>query len=156
MASLGIMGTDADVRWFEIDAGKDHTCGIAGNADGANKRVYCWGRNDEDQTGGVSAGMLVLSLDNQVPSKITAGENHSCAITEPGNLFCWGSNQSGQLGSVGQGGPAPALVSTPSTGGVWAQVAAGAQGVEERRVVRQAQVPPKPHQASGKGFVDGQ
>ena len=29
-------------------------------------------------------------------------------------------------------------------------------GVEEGRVVRQAQVPPKPHQAPGKGFVDGQ
>lgn len=82
---------------IKITAGESHTCVIM--TAGA---VKCWGRNNFGQLGdgtttdrsepvevsGLSSGAI----------EITAGESHTCALTEAGGVKCWGLNSSGQLG----------------------------------------------------------
>ena len=59
---------------------------------------------------------------------ISAGDQHSCAVTGQGDVFCWGSNRSGQLGNNGSNRDynSPQLTRLPV--GVQAkQVAAGSE-----------------------------
>lgn len=78
-----------------IASGGYHTCAIADN------RAYCWGRGNEGQLGNSSPANANndTAYSSSVPvavgggstavSYITAGSNHSCAIT--GGLgYCWG------------------------------------------------------------------
>ncbi|MCK5689102.1 hypothetical protein KAI87_07525, partial [Myxococcota bacterium] len=37
-------------------------------------------------------------------TQLSAGGNHSCALSEAGAVYCWGLNDVGQVGSVGVGG----------------------------------------------------
>ena len=73
-----------------IAGGDDHTCGI-----GEDGRAYCWGRGVDGQLGGVVpprdvARPTVVAGDHAWRG-ITAGFNHTCAITASGSLYCWGS-----------------------------------------------------------------
>ncbi len=45
------------------------------------------------------------------PASITAGKNHSCAITSLGTVYCWGDNSAGQLGDGRR--PADSAVAVP-------------------------------------------
>jgi len=85
-----------------IRAGFQHTCAL--NAIG---RAFCWGRNDAGQAGHANspgAGEnTVLPRLVDVPTgmtfrSISAGFQHSCALTSSGEAYCWGSNARGQLG----------------------------------------------------------
>ena len=84
---------------FEVIAsGAHHTCGLTSGA------VYCWGRNDMGQTGiggplgGHVAEPLEISGGLREFAALTAGESHTCALSNAGWAFCWGANESGQLG----------------------------------------------------------
>ncbi len=82
----------------KLAAGENHSCAL--NAAGA---VECWGRNDKGQLGdGTTTNRFnpvpVSGLSNAVLVAITAGKEHSCALTQAGAVLCWGSNSSGQLG----------------------------------------------------------
>jgi alpha-tubulin suppressor-like RCC1 family protein len=82
-----------------VDAGTTHTCAIS--VAGA---VVCWGSDvlgelgDDNASGehslvpvpaiGLTAGVI----------GIAAGESHSCALLNSGDVRCWGYNGSGQLG----------------------------------------------------------
>jgi alpha-tubulin suppressor-like RCC1 family protein len=80
-----------------VAAGNGHSC--ARTPAGA---VMCWGNDGNGQLGD---GTI---LESHVPvavkglgasaSAITAGGDHTCAVTAVGALLCWGNNGSGELG----------------------------------------------------------
>ena len=87
---------------------------VAGDQFGCVRRdddsVKCWGRNNWGQLGlgdimvrGNSAGTMgdnlpEVDLGAVIPVRLTAGQNHACALLDDGRLKCWGSNQFGKLG----------------------------------------------------------
>ncbi len=95
-----------------ISAGYLHTC-VLTNASG----VMCWGGNSHGQLG-VDPGLysttplLVSGLEYGL-SAISAGENHTCAVTSASGVKCLGSNSHGQLGDNNPGvdSPTPVQVS---------------------------------------------
>ncbi len=82
-----------------ISTGKYHTCAVT-EAGG----VKCWGYNGVGQLGdGTTNDSLtpvdVVELTDVVVTDISAGDDHTCALTEDGEVKCWGKNFSGQLGN---------------------------------------------------------
>jgi len=85
-----------------ITAGNAHTCALA---DG---QVYCWGLDNSGQLG---YGEATSSVEGDTPMtrgavpldgtvvELTAGQYHTCARMDSGDVTCWGSNASGQLGT---------------------------------------------------------
>jgi alpha-tubulin suppressor-like RCC1 family protein len=74
-----------------------HTCVLRSNAD-----VGCWGRNFNGQLGIGNVDRVfgvrdVEELDEDVAA-VTAGVEHTCALTTSGATMCWGLNSDGQLG----------------------------------------------------------
>ncbi|MBI4511853.1 MAG: hypothetical protein HY698_19625 [Deltaproteobacteria bacterium] len=87
------------VKWVQVAAGSEHTCGV--DQDGGG---FCWGNASRGQRGDGEES------DRQAPSRI-AGEvgewksvaagwsRHACGIAQDGALLCWGANDAGQLGN---------------------------------------------------------
>jgi alpha-tubulin suppressor-like RCC1 family protein len=89
----------------QVAAGNHHTCArtAAGSA-------YCWGWNVAGQVGNGTT-IVVNTLPRTVVdpddptgpmggvAHISAGNIHSCAITDGGLTYCWGQNTFGQLGN---------------------------------------------------------
>ena len=100
-----------------ISAGYYHTCAVT--RAGA---VYCWGRNEQGETGNASTAA------HGTPAKVAgdfagrlvsaAGQfDYTCAVGRDSTLSCWGANCYGQLGvdstSEQCGTPAMPCSSTP-------------------------------------------
>lgn len=88
------------LTFSSIDLGGGQVCAIA-----SNSQAYCWGANSSGTVGDGTSGsnkstpVRVLGpLSGVSINKITAGGNHTCAITNGNSVYCWGSNGSGQLG----------------------------------------------------------
>ncbi len=86
-----------------IALGTEHACAIV--TEGGDPVVKCWGRNDGGQLGDgttdTSATPVTVALDG-VPLQIAAGERHTCAMVDTGEVaevHCWGSDVDGRLGS---------------------------------------------------------
>jgi alpha-tubulin suppressor-like RCC1 family protein len=89
-----------------VTAGTFNTCAITSGG-GAK----CWGASYNGQVGagaGLQGDVLlptnVTGLTQQA-SQISAGSNHSCAVTFAGGVKCWGRNSYGALGLGAAGTP---------------------------------------------------
>ncbi|MCB9373107.1 MAG: carboxypeptidase regulatory-like domain-containing protein [Microthrixaceae bacterium] len=89
-----------------VAAGTNHTCALLDDA-----TVKCWGGGIFGQLGlGDIAdrgnqpnemGDALPAVDlgpNRTATAISAGEFHTCALLDNGNVKCWGNNADGQLG----------------------------------------------------------
>ncbi|HEX6808747.1 MAG TPA: hypothetical protein VF118_12215 [Gemmatimonadaceae bacterium] len=89
-----------------LTAGVYHTCGIDGGT------VYCWGAGARLRLGSATTDTLCggyiyapcsatpLAVPDLPPVvAVSAGNEHTCALTADGSAYCWGSNEYGQLGS---------------------------------------------------------
>ena len=102
---------------ISLALGEFHSCALI--SDGT---VRCWGKNDVGQLGdGTTDGRLLpvkvqLSAGVKVPQlrelTLTAGQEHTCALTSSQGVSCWGGNTKGALGG-GPSSPSP----TPTTVG---------------------------------------
>lgn len=84
-----------------IDAGSDFVCGVTG------KGVFCWGDNDDGQTGtGLSSPVIAepTVVRGTTLRSVDAGFSHTCGLREDGAAYCWGTNWSGSLGNDELGG----------------------------------------------------
>lgn len=113
-----------------IDAGENHTCAVISTG-----AVICWGANEYGQLGdgGTATSFIPQrittgALANGSVAQISAGEDHTCAVTSIGSLACWGANAFGQLGDgsfvdrsrptlIGSGALAGQKISLVSAGG---------------------------------------
>jgi hypothetical protein len=89
---------DDEVTYKDIAAGGSHTCGITSSDD-----VKCWGSGYFGQLGTGSYPTFIpiptLAAGGLKFKSITAGLNHTCALTLADDLYCWGYNIDGQLGT---------------------------------------------------------
>ena len=100
-------GLDSNVT--ALAAGGIHTCAVKSDVG-----TLCWGSNSAGELGDGTYEKRymptpVVGLGGDVAS-VTAGGNHTCAVTADGGLVCWGSNGLGQLGDgtvTGHNTPAP-------------------------------------------------
>jgi alpha-tubulin suppressor-like RCC1 family protein len=100
--SAGDVNVGAKVKF--IAAGASHTCVIT-----ETNNVRCWGLNSNGQLG---YGHTNTIGDNEFPNvsgnvslgdpivQITAGLQHTCAVTMTGAVRCWGNSTYGQLGQA--------------------------------------------------------
>ena len=82
---------------IQISAGDSHTCAITAPGD-----AKCWGNNEEGQLGDNTTTerhtpVDVIGLAGGV-AQISAGDDHTCAVTVTDGAKCWGLNYYGQLG----------------------------------------------------------
>jgi alpha-tubulin suppressor-like RCC1 family protein len=104
-----------------LTAGGNHTCGLT--AAGA---AYCWGLNSFGQVGdgtssaGANRVVPTLVSGGHVFVRLSAGNAHTCGITDGGESYCWGSNGSvANPGKLGDGTTASQrVVPTLVVGGI--------------------------------------
>jgi alpha-tubulin suppressor-like RCC1 family protein len=117
-ASTQLDPIDGGISNFtQVGAGADHSCAVT--EDGA---LYCWGWNSTGEVGVEPVAGEEATPPTEVPrvadgcewAKVSAGQQVTCAITEPGALFCWGANDAGQLGDdTGEPGHEPRRIPAP-------------------------------------------
>ena len=94
-------GLPAGTTFTQISVGIYETCALdsAGSA-------YCWGYNAYGQLGdgNTSASSVPVAVDTsgvlagKTLTKISAGDDNTCALDSTGAAYCWGYNGSGALG----------------------------------------------------------
>jgi hypothetical protein len=87
------------VSLSRVTAGGSHACGLSPSG-----AAFCWGKDSVFQLG--NGDDLAANSTTPIPvaggntfSTISAGHDHTCALTAAGAAFCWGDNSTGQLGS---------------------------------------------------------
>lgn len=84
-------------RFSQVDAGSSHSCGLSY----PDKRAYCWGTNTDGALGnGTVTRRLtpVAVVGARQFRQVSAGWNHTCAVTPTDVAYCWGTNRSGEAG----------------------------------------------------------
>ena len=109
-----VVGLSTGVR--AVSVGGHHACAVT--TQGA---VVCWGDNYQGELGDGSTKdslvpVSVVGLSSGVLS-VSAGSEHSCAVTDGGALRCWGWNAGSQLGNGStMSSPVPVAVGGLSSG----------------------------------------
>lgn len=91
---------DVGGKAVAVEAGSEHTCAVM-----ADRTVRCWGRGSVGQLGTGAApaysttGEAVSGLSDV--TKVSAGGDHTCGLTEAGRVSCWGANDQEQTGQFG-------------------------------------------------------
>lgn len=98
----------------DLSLGYRHTCVIYDTS----RDVACWGDGGDGRLGVLSSERPPVRdpvpLDGPALS-IAAGNRHTCALLESGDLYCWGANDRGQLGvPAAPGGAVPVRVVLPA------------------------------------------
>lgn len=123
-----VLRVDAPIRGMPqglspgASVGRKHACALQGGT------VWCWGSNASGQLGASSANTCgpsndlpaaipcsLFAIPVQLPASVvsvSAGGDHTCALTAAGDAWCWGDNSHGQLGidTIGGSRQTPALV----------------------------------------------
>jgi alpha-tubulin suppressor-like RCC1 family protein len=95
------MAITGNHEFSELSVGSQYACGVT-----TGGAAYCWGNNFNGQLGSVLAGGATNTPTPTAVSgglsfkSISAGLNHTCALTIPGAAYCWGLGTSGQLGNA--------------------------------------------------------
>ena len=84
-----------------VSSGGEHSCLV--NSEG---RVYCWGKGTNGRLGNKAnsdsdSPVVLVDATGDIKEKmvqVSAGEEHSCALTSHGKVFCWGKGLNGRLG----------------------------------------------------------
>jgi alpha-tubulin suppressor-like RCC1 family protein len=103
-----VVGLSSGVR--AIYAGGNHTCAAM-----IDDMLKCWGYNKFGQLGNgtyvdTTVPKDVIGLAEHIQT-VSAGANHTCALTISAELRCWGSNDGGQLGNgIGEASNVPNAV----------------------------------------------
>ena len=87
------------VSLSRVSAGGNHACGLSPSG-----AAFCWGQDSLFQLGNgddfsVNSTTPIPVAGNSVFSSISAGLNHTCALTIGGIAMCWGDDTYGQLGA---------------------------------------------------------
>ena len=85
--------------------GRAHTCAASGAVGPSDLR--CFGGNPNGELGGAGSLVSVSILSPRSVLSVTAGGDHTCALTVEGGIQCWGLNDRGQLGRGVFGGESP-------------------------------------------------
>ncbi len=91
-------GGDEFDEVVQISLGSGHSCAVR-----RDNTLWCWGFNQSgqlgqgDNTDGPSFAELVSGME--AVQYVSAGFQHTCAITVGGDLYCWGRGGFGELGN---------------------------------------------------------
>ena len=81
----------------EVTTATKHTCGVT-----TANVVYCWGDNISGQLGAGTTGGMQLTPRRIAGTlqfrQLSAGSQHTCAVSTTNRIFCWGLNSTGQVG----------------------------------------------------------
>jgi len=113
-----------------IAAGYSHACAVTSGGG-----VKCWGYNYSGQLGDGTTAQRSSPVDvtglAHAVSAVSAGYDHTCALTTDGGVQCWGSDAYGQLGLGGQ----PSRLSAADVSGLTSGTVALAVGLWHACVV---------------------
>ncbi|MDC0055638.1 putative Ig domain-containing protein [Deltaproteobacteria bacterium] len=107
--NLAYVNFGANKSAVQISAGNFHACAVLNDAS-----VKCWGRNSEYQLGlgnTTQIGDSTAELGDLMPAvnlggnavKVAAGQYHTCALLDTGEVKCWGYGDQGIQGDGSTG-----------------------------------------------------
>jgi alpha-tubulin suppressor-like RCC1 family protein len=114
--------------WLDVAAGGGHSLAI-----GSDGRIYAWGANDWGQLaiGPPSSGGTDIPVAAELPAEagkwkaVAAGNAHSLALSQIGELYFWGRSISYQGEGVTFSAKAPTWIPAPQGSYRWRKIAAG-------------------------------